>query len=334
MARALTLYYDIGTTNMRAYLLDEKLTLLDRLSKALGAKDSAIAGSNQALLQGMKDLHDRLLTQGGYPESDLSEIYASGMATSPYGILEIPHLRTPVSNRDFALRGVTTYREEALFGRDIFLIAGLKTVGKDITSTNNVRGEEIEVLGVMPELESRFPGKQIAVILPGSHTHILLAGHDKISGILSTFTGELFYALKENTILAPILEADTDHLEKEAIHLGLSNLQRYGLNRALYIGHAMRIFGHGSPTDRRSYCEAVISGGVITSLDAYCGEQWEGCDTAVIVSNSHMCELFTALLQDSRRIRNVDRLILTENQSAALEGLRRIIRIRKEEKRA
>ena len=49
---------------------------------------------------------------------------------------------------------------------------------------------------------------------------------------------------------------------------------------------------------------------------------------------SIMCELFTSLLQDSRWIRNVDRLILTENQSAALEGLRRIIRIRKEEKRA
>lgn len=334
MAQALTLYYDIGTTNMRAYLLDEKLTLLDRLSKALGAKDSAIAGSNHVLLRGMKELHDRLLTQGGYRESDLSEIYASGMATSPYGILEVPHLWTPVSDRDFALHGVTTYREEAIFGRDMFLVAGLKTVGEDISSTNNTRGEEIEVLGVMPELESRFPGKQIAVILPGSHTHILLAGHGKILGILSTFTGELFCALKENTILAPILKADTDHLETEAIHLGLSNLQRYGLNRALYIGHAMRVFNHGSPADRRSYCEAVISGGVITSLDAYCGERWEDCDTAVIVSNPHMCELFTVLLQDSRRIRNVDRLLLTEDRSAALDGLRRIIRIREEDKRA
>ena len=62
---------------------------------------------------------------------------------------------------------------------DMFLVAGLKTVGEDISSTNNTRGEEIEVLGVMPDLESRFPEKQIAVILPGSHTHILLAGHVK-----------------------------------------------------------------------------------------------------------------------------------------------------------
>lgn len=329
--RTLTVYYDIGTTNMRAYLLNEGLELLACLRKALGAKDSAIAGSNRGLLLGMKELYRELLAQTNCRDEEVYRIYASGMATSPYGIAEISHFLAPVTIRDFARYGVTPFREETVFGRELLLISGLRTTGEDISSINNTRGEEIEVLGVLPKLEARFPGKQTAVILPGSHTHVLLAGQGKISGILSNFTGELFYALKENTILSPVLETEAEHPDPEAVRLGLANVQRYGFNRALYIGHAMRIFEDGTPQDRRSYCEAVISGGVITALDAYCRDYWKGCDTAVVVANPHMCELFELLLLGSRLIRVVDSFVLGENESAALEGLRQMIRIRKED---
>lgn len=330
MNRTLTAYYDIGTTNMRLFLLDETLALLDSRRAALGAKDAAVGGGGQTMLLGMKRLYDALLAETGRRDEEVREIYASGMATSPYGICEIPHFLAPVSAEEFACRGVTRWRDETVFHRDIQLVAGLKTLGRDISTTNNTRGEEIEVLGVLPELGRLFPGREVAVILPGSHTHALLAGRGKLLGILSNFTGELFHAIGQDTILAPVLAAESQHPDPDAVRLGMENLRHYGFNRALYIGHAMRVFNEGSAHSRRCYCEAVISGGVIQALDAVCREQWTRCDTALVVANPYMAELFSLLLEQSHAIRRHDQLILADNKSYGLEGLREILRIRKE----
>lgn len=328
MERGLIAYYDVGTSNVRIFLLDGEKRLLCTRRRTLGAKDAAIAGSNRPLLEGMKALYDEALAETGWTDGEVEAIYASGMATSPYGIFEIPHYPAPVTAEEFARRGVTPYWESTVFGREIYLISGLKTVGTDVSSTNNTRGEEIEVLGVLPELAARYPGRQTAVILPGSHTHVLLAGQGRLTGILSTFTGELFYALKQDTILAPVLSVESDRPNPVAVALGLENLRRYGFNRALYIGHAMRVFERESPHFRRCYCEAVVSGGVIEALDAYCEERWTECDTAVVVANPYMAELFTLLLAGSRRIRSHSTLTADGERSYALEGLRGILNIR------
>lgn len=328
MAQNLTAYYDVGTTNQRLFLLDGELNLLAARRQALGAKDAAIAGSSLALLRGMRALLDDVLAETGRSEREVGAIYASGMVTSPYGIREIPHYPAPVTAEQFAAQGVTAVEEPEVFGRTLHLVAGLKTAGADISSTNNTRGEEIEVLGVLPELEAQFPGKQAAVILPGSHTHVILAGQGELSGILSTFTGELFHALRADTILSPVLETPSDHPDPEAVRLGLENLRHYGFNRALYIGHAMRVFSSGAPHFRRCYCEAVISGGVIQALDAWCQDRWRDCDAALVVASPYMTELFGLLLQGSRRIRRWEALPAAAGKSYALEGLRRIIQIR------
>ena len=328
MAETLTAYYDVGTTNQRLYLLDGDLRLLAARRQALGAKDAAIAGSSLALLRGMRALLDQVLAETGRGEAEVGAVYASGMVTSPYGIREIPHYPAPVTAEEFALRGVTAVEESEVFRRTLYLVSGLKSVGADISSTNNTRGEEIEVLGVLPELAARLPDRQAAVILPGSHTHVLLAGRGQLSGILSTFTGELFHALGRDTILSPVLETPSARPDAGAVELGLENLRKYGFNRALYIGHAMRIFDRETPHFRRCYCEAVVSGGVIQALDAWCAERWTDCDTAFVVANPYMTELFGLLLAGSGRIRRWEALPAAEGESWALEGLRQIIRIR------
>lgn len=330
MTRSLIAYYDLGTTNMRLFLLDGEKKLLSTRRKALGAKDSAIASSNRELLMGMKALYEEALLEAAGTDADVTAIYASGMATSPYGIYEIPHYPAPVSVEKFALRAVMAYREDSIFHREIYLVSGLKTVGEDISTTNNTRGEEIEVLGALSELEAAFPGLQTAVILPGSHTHVVLAGQGMLTGIVSNFTGELFYALQKDTILAPVLSAGFDHPDPDAVQLGMENLRHYGFNRALYIGHAMRIFDKESKQFRRCYCEAVVSGGVIQALDNYCQERWLHCETAAVVANPYMAEFFSLLLKNSCEIRSHIQCVLTGEKSYALEGLRRIIQIREE----
>lgn len=320
-------YFDSGTSNTRLYLLDENMELVDVSKEAVGSKDSAVAGTNKVLLSRLKEMYDRALERQGLREEQIRTIYASGMSTSPYGIKEYPHQTIPISLQDF-VRNHPVYYEPDYFRREIELIPGLKTVGSSISEINNMRGEEIEIIGAMGDLPQSCAGKRIAMIMPGSHTHVALIQDGNILDILSTFSGELFHALKTETILAPVLSAEADGFSEAYVRLGYENLTKYGFNRALYICHAMRVFNTGTETERLSYGEGVIMGDILTALEQRCTGDWAGCDTAVIVSGPEMHELFRILFAQSAVIKELIWLPIGGSKSYALEGLKIIERLK------
>ena len=106
---------------------------------------------------------------------------------------------------------------------------------------------------------------------------------------------------------------------------GAENLERFGFNRALYICHAMRTFGEGTPAQRFSYGEGVILGGVRQSLEYYCKHFWPACRTAALVSDEFMYQLFSILLEDSPFIDKVLWLPISEHKSFGVSGLKKIL---------
>lgn len=260
MKKNYILYFDSGTSNTRAYLLDRDFRICDSAKRTVGSKDSAIAGSNRVLIEGMKILYDQVLEANSLSDGDVEAIYASGMVTSPYGLKEIPHLVLPMTVQDFA-DSLYPFHEDTCFHRDIFLVPGLKTLSDDFSFVNNLRGEEIEIIGALEELKAERDVENVVMLMPGSHTHGIYIQGDQITGIISNFTGELFYALKQDTILSPVLTSDSLELDEAMVRKGIENLERFGFNRALYICHAMRIFEQGTPQQRLSYGESVIMAG-------------------------------------------------------------------------
>ena len=323
------LYFDSGTSNTRAYLLDRDFQVKYVAKKAVGSKDSAIAGSNRVLVEGMKALHDQVLAENGLGEENISAIYASGMITSPYGLKEVPHLPLPLTVKKFA-DSLYPFREDTCFHRDIILVPGLKTLSDDFSFVNNMRGEEIEIIGALEELKAMDDVQDAALIFPGSHTHVTYVQGEEITGIISNFTGELFYAIQKDTILSPVLASDGSALDTEMVRQGYENLKRFGFNRALYICHAMRLFDQGTPHQRLSYGEGVIMGGVRESLEYYCEKLWPKCRTAVLVSDEFMYQLFAALLEGSPYIDRVLWMPIAASKSYAVSGLKRIIRAKEE----
>ena len=314
------LYFDSGTSNTRAYLLDRDFQVRYVAKKAVGSKDSAIAGSNRVLIEGMKALHDQVLAENGLGEENISAIYASGMITSPYGLKEVPHLPLPLTVKKFA-DSLYPFREDTCFHREIILVPGLKTLSDDFSFVNNMRGEEIEIIGALEELKAMDDVQDAAMIFPGSHTHVTYVQGEEITGIISNFTGELFYAIQKDTILSPVLASDGSALDTEMVRQGCQNLKRFGFNRALYICHAMRLFDQGTPQQRFSYGEGVIR----ESLEYYCENLWPKCRTVVMVSNEFMYQLFAALLEDSPFIDRVLWMPISESKSYAVSGLKKII---------
>lgn len=318
------LYFDSGTSNTRAYLLDQAFQVRCMRKKEVGSKDSAIAGSNRVLIDGMKSLYDQILRDNALTDGDVGAIYASGMVTSPYGLKEVPHLLLPLTVREFA-RELYCFREDTSFHRDIYLIPGLKTASDDFSFVNNLRGEEIECIGAMEELRADYGAQNIALIMPGSHTHVVYLEKERFTGIISNFTGELFYALKKDTILSPVLAADSGELDAEMVRQGVENLRRFGFNRALYICHAMRIFEQATPRQRFSYGEGVINGGVRESLEYYCRHFWPDCRTAAVMGDAFMFRLFSIILEGSPCIDRLLWLPISDGRSYAVNGLRKIL---------
>lgn len=321
------LYYDSGTSNTRAYLLDRDFQVRYTAKKAVGSKDSAIAGSNRVLIEGLKELYDSALSANGLEDGDISSIYASGMITCAYGLKEVPHLVLPLTVEGFA-GSLVPVLEDTLFHREIVLVPGLRTVHDDITFVNNMRGEEIEILGALDELQAAGAPKDLAMILPGSHTHVTYLRGEQITDIISNFTGELFHAIRKDTILSPVLQWDGSPLDREMVLKGYANLQKFGFNRALYICRAMDAFGNGTPAQRFSYGEGVILGGVRQSLEYYCEHFWPDCRTAALVSDEFMFQLFSILLEDSPLIDKVLWLPISEDKSYGVSGLKKILSVR------
>ncbi len=321
------LYFDSGTSNTRAYLLDEDFQVRYMAKKTVGSKDSAIAGSNRVLIEGMKALYDEVLAANTLEDADIQALYSSGMVTSPYGLKEIPHLTLPLTVQAFA-DSLYRFREDACFHRDIFLVPGLKTVSDEFSFVNNMRGEEIEIIGALEELKSATDVRDIALIMPGSHTHVTYIQDDKITGIISNFTGELFHALKKETILSPILSANDTELDEEMVRKGVENLKRFGFNRSLYICHAMRIFEEGTPRQRFSYGESIIMGGVRESLEYYCQHFWPDCRTVALVSDRFMYQLFSIILEDSNYIDRILWMPISDTKSYAVSGLKKIVSLK------
>lgn len=322
-------YFDSGTTNSRAYLLDKDGRLLDKHRVSIGSKDAAIAGKNDCLLAALHGMYRELLKANGLADGAIDAIYASGMATSPYGIAEIAHIKLPIALDALAFR-MQTHMESRFFHRSICLIPGLKTENADIRQVNNVRGEEMEVLGAMERIEAAFGDVPVAVVLPGSHTHVIIVQDGRFTDILSTFTGELYAAVLRGTILAPVLNAELAEYDDAMLRCGVRSVRELGLNRALYICHAMRMLNYENARAQASYGEGVLLGGLSQAIDERCKAQWRNVKHFVILTDAKMAAVYRTVLEECETEFALDVLPMDGTWIPSLEGLRRILRVKGE----
>lgn len=92
---------DGGTSNTRTYLWTANGQILTQRSQAIGAKTSAINGSNQAWKKAIHNMIESMLTECAVSDNAVQGVYMSGMLTSDLGILEVPHLTAPVSMKNY-----------------------------------------------------------------------------------------------------------------------------------------------------------------------------------------------------------------------------------------
>lgn len=238
---------DCGTTNTRTILWDKARNMLRTEKREIGVRNTAIDGNNSQLKSAVKSCIDGLLKAQGIGFENIQVIIASGMITSNVGLVEIPHLVVPADMMVLA-ESVQAVLLEDVCPLPIYFIPGMKNYGGSIDLDNLeamdiMRGEEVESCAIIEQIHQ---GEPLLLVLPGSHTKFVsVDAQGKITGCLTSITGELLAAISKHTIIADAVNkgfVNEQDYDKEMLLCGYDIAKKTGLGRTCFSARILNQF--------------------------------------------------------------------------------------------
>ena len=299
---------DCGTTNSRVFLLDKNLVVVGKGSRKVGVKDTAVHGSNHVLKTGLSELFEQTVASAGLRLSDIQCAVTSGMITSELGLLEIPHLRAPVSLQGLA-DNVKPVRDRDIFPLDIpvLFIRGIKNAYpekatvRDLRQIDFMRGEETQVVGLLalhPELQ-----RPLTVVILSSHTkYISVGATEEILGSLTTLSGQVFEAIQTATsigksIAVPDGSPEGAAFDADVVDAAYEAVVRAGFLRTLLMPRFLDVLLHAPAHARRLFIEAAIGVEDLKVLDEFPVVGFPTDAPFVLVGPPGRCQVFRHLLE-------------------------------------
>ena len=249
---------DTGTTNTRVCLWSPDERLIGTEKREVGVRNTAIDGNNGRLKAAIRECLEELLEQNGLTYADVSQVIAGGMITSNVGLVEIPHLTAPVSAEDLAC-GMREVSVPDVCPVPIRFIPGVKNSSDPVTADNFetmdiMRGEEIETFALMERAGLSGP---CLIVLPGSHTKFVsVDGEGRITGCLTSITGELVSAITNDTIIADAVNrsfVQEETYDRDMLLMGSDAAKKSGLGRACFSARILSQFAGESPERLANY---------------------------------------------------------------------------------
>ncbi|MBP3428332.1 MAG: 2-dehydro-3-deoxygalactonokinase [Clostridia bacterium] len=252
------LVIDCGTTNLRVKLLNENKELVDAVKAEGGVRHTSIDGHNGRLRRMLKESIDAVLEKNGYAAADVIKCVASGMITSGLGLLEIPHLPSPVSLEDLR-SGMKEQVFEDVAPFPIAFIPGTRNFAGAVDMDNfsgmdMMRGEEVEAIGLYKLLGCKGPA---LFVLPGTHNKFVSMGENgEILGCMTSISGELLDAITHHTIIADAVGhsfVKAEEYDPVMAKEGAWECSKSGLGRAAFAGRILSTLGGKEAAKIQSY---------------------------------------------------------------------------------
>jgi 2-dehydro-3-deoxygalactonokinase len=252
---------DTGTTNTRVTFWSDGIAQ-HHAARQVGVRDTAINGSVAVLRNGVKSTIVEVLETAGVSLDQIDLVLASGMITSNVGLVDIPHLLAPAGIIELAA-GMRRVEMPEVCGKPIWFVPGIRNMQTEIGLHNceamdMMRGEEVETIALIERLGLVQPA---ALILPGSHSKVVVVDErQRITGCVTTLSGELMHVITHHTILANSLENDFAHqIDEEMLLAGARSAGRVGLGRAAFTVRTLSLFS----TYDRNACANFLLGAVL-----------------------------------------------------------------------
>lgn len=251
---------DTGTTNTRVCLWSAT-DCMAQATAPVGVRDTVRSGDNRGLKAALSGLYERVMADGGLTPDCEVVVIAAGMITSSLGLLELPHLSAPVGLAQLA-RGMVSRRIDGFLDRPVWFIPGVKNSVPDLSldnieSMDMMRGEETETYGL---LATGTTGASL-ILLPGSHAKMVsVSAEGRITGCITTLSGELLDVITKNTLIADALENGfCDDIDEPMLLRGAAMGRQVGLSRVCFSIRIMAMFADLSRNQRAN----VLLGAVL-----------------------------------------------------------------------
>lgn len=215
---------DTGTTNTRIHLVQDSV-ITQKLHFPVGARNGI---TDRTLLPNTlrQGIH-QLLRESGLKPADICRVLASGMITSEFGLVDLPHVVAPAGVKQLHESMYETVLSE-ITEIPFAFIRGVKTDCRDLAHADMMRGEETEIMG----LGCRSAG---IYILPGSHSKLIQTNAEgAITDFRTMLTGEMIAALSGNTILNGVVWLGDWPIDAQYLEQGYTYAEERGINEALF----------------------------------------------------------------------------------------------------
>ncbi len=243
---------DIGTTNTRVRLIDND-NIIRAYKEQVGVRDTTLTGSKKKIKAVVKKgIEECLINVDRINEI---KIIASGMCTSNLGLLEIPHLNTPVSVEDLANHMIKETFVDIIDG-PIYFVPGVKNNTDDVERIDMMRGEEVEAFGALHLLEIE---DNVLFVSPGSHTKFVFINNREIEKCSTTLTGEILWALANHTILSNSISSEMiSSIDEEFILKGINSAKDYGFSKCCFMIRIMDTYANTTSNQRANFLAGAI----------------------------------------------------------------------------
>jgi 2-dehydro-3-deoxygalactonokinase len=193
--------------------------------------------------------------------ASIEAVVMFGMITSELGLEEIPHLSAPAGPSELAVGMVRRSYDD--LPAPAYLVPGVRC-GDDFRGADFMRGEETEVAGLLSLAEAPPP---LLYISPGSHTKFVAVDADgRISWSMTTLSGELLWALHQETILAELVDPGKDLEDPSMVEEGARFVEEGGLGRTLFAARLLNRIQDASAGACSDFVHGAVAMGDLASL--------------------------------------------------------------------
>lgn len=250
---------DGGTSNTRLRLFGDGRILSSR-KLPVGA---GTAGGGERWRAAISEAALALLSENRLSERDIRAIVGAGMITSEYGLCPLSHLPAPAGLSELS-GGLCRSDIEGL-SIPCYFVPGVKQLAASAESSDMMRGEEAEVVGLLP-----YGGTDTVYILPGTHAkHVFVDKEGRIASFKTFMTGEMIGALSSGTILRDAVDLSVEGFSEEALLRGYDAALRDGLGAALFKTRIMKnLFSEGKRSTYSFFLGALLSDEIRSLLSA------------------------------------------------------------------
>ncbi len=302
MSEARLVAGDWGTTRLRAFLCDERGSVLEQTSGP-GARES-VGRFADALGSVLSRWH---LSLGELP------VVLCGMVGSNFGWVQAPYLACPARPEEIAAACV------ALHGGAIHIVPGLSCRNR-LDAPDVLRGEETQILGALQLDPVLTRGTQV-LCLPGTHSKWVMLEDGAVREFLTAVTGELFAIVCQHSVLVRDAQSQAAD-DQTGFERGLAAFSRFPqvspLHR-IFESRSKRLSGELAPEAAASYLSGMlIASDVHSALEMFT----PSAQSIRLIGDPQLTSLYAkALAARGRESAAVDGVAASAAGLACVQGL-------------